>query len=253
MNRKIRTLVVDDEPLACKRLVKLLNEEEDVEVVEVCANGKEAIDEINEKDPDLVFLDIQMPEINGFEVLQHIESDRVPAIIFVTAYDEYALKAFEVHALDYLMKPFNKARFQDSLQRAKNTIKSNGKSVVGEKVENLLEYINPQHDSLSRILIKTSSRYFFLKADEIDWIESAGNYVRIHSGKNNYLIRETMINMEKKLDADKFFRIHRSTIINVEKVKELEQWFHGDYQVIMYNDEKLTMSRNYKDLLERFS
>lgn len=253
MNRKIRTIVVDDEPLACKRLVKLLNEEEDVEVVEVCANGKEAIDEINEQDPDLVFLDIQMPEINGFEVLQHIESDRVPAIIFVTAYDEYALKAFEVHALDYLMKPFNKARFRDSLQRAKNSIKSNGNTEVGEKIENLLEYLNPEQDSLSRILIKTSSRYFFLKADEIDWIESAGNYVRIHSGKNNYLIRETMINMEKKLDDDKFFRIHRSTIINVEKVKELEQWFHGDYQVIMYNDEKLTMSRNYKDLLERFS
>lgn len=253
MNRKIRAIVVDDEPLACKRLVKLLNEEEDVEVVEVCANGKEAIDEINEQDPDLVFLDIQMPEINGFEVLQHIESDRVPAIIFVTAYDEYALKAFEVHALDYLMKPFNKARFRDSLQRAKNSIKSNGNTEVGEKIENLLEYLNPGQDSLSRILIKTSSRYFFLKADEIDWIESAGNYVRIHSGKNNYLIRETMINMEKKLDDDKFFRIHRSTIINVEKVKELEQWFHGDYQVIMYNDEKLTMSRNYKDLLERFS
>ncbi len=253
MNRKIRAIVVDDEPLACKRLVKLLNEEEDVEVVEVCANGKEAIDEINEQDPDLVFLDIQMPEINGFEVLQHIESDRVPAIIFVTAYDEYALKAFEVHALDYLMKPFNKARFRDSLQRAKNSIKSNGNTEVGEKIENLLEYLNPEQESLSRILIKTSSRYFFLKADEIDWIESAGNYVRIHSGKNNYLIRETMINMEKKLDDDKFFRIHRSTIINVEKVKELEQWFHGDYQVIMYNDEKLTMSRNYKDLLERFS
>lgn len=253
MNRKIRAIVVDDEPLACKRLVKLLNEEEDVEVVEVCANGKEAIEEINEQDPDLVFLDIQMPEINGFEVLQHIESDRVPAIIFVTAYDEYALKAFEVHALDYLMKPFNKARFRDSLQRAKNSIKINGNSEVGEKIENLLEYLNPEQDSLSRILIKTSSRYFFLKADEIDWIESAGNYVRIHSGKNNYLIRETMINMEKKLDDDKFFRIHRSTIINVEKVKELEQWFHGDYQVIMYNDEKLTMSRNYKDLLERFS
>lgn len=253
MNRKIRAIVVDDEPLACKRLVKLLSEEEDVEVVEVCANGKEAIDEINEQNPDLVFLDIQMPEINGFEVLQHIESDRVPAIIFVTAYDEYALKAFEVHALDYLMKPFNKARFRDSLQRAKNSIKSNGNTEVGEKIENLLEYLNPEQDSLSRILIKTSSRYFFLKADEIDWIESAGNYVRIHSGKNNYLIRETMINMEKKLDDDKFFRIHRSTIINVEKVKELEQWFHGDYQVIMYNDEKLTMSRNYKDLLERFS
>ena len=253
MNHKIRVIVVDDEPLACKRLVKLLNEDEEVEVIEICANGQEAIEEINEQDPDLVFLDIQMPEINGFEVLQHIESEQMPAVIFVTAYDEYALKAFEVHALDYLMKPFNKARFEDSLQRAKTTIRSNGSSKVGEKIEHLLDYLDPERESLSRILIKTSNRYFFMKAEDIDWIESAGNYVRIHSGKNNYMIRETMINMEKKLDADKFFRIHRSTIINVEKVKELEQWFHGDYQVIMYNDEKLTMSRNYKDLLERFS
>lgn len=253
MKRSIRTIIVDDEPLACKRLAKLLKEDEEVEVVEICANGQEAIEQINEKEPDLVFLDIQMPEINGFEVLQNIESEKVPIVIFVTAYDEYALKAFEVHALDYLMKPFNKERFQDSLERAKASIKNDSNKQIGEKIESLLEYMDPEEGALKRILIKTSNRYFFLKTIDIDWIESAGNYVRIHSGNSNYLIRETMINMEKKLDSEQFFRIHRSTIINVDKVKELEQWFHGDYQVIMYNEEKLTMSRNYKELLEKFS
>lgn len=253
MKRKVRTIVVDDEPLACKRLAKLLKEDDEIEVVEICANGQEAIEQINEQSPDLIFLDIQMPEINGFEVLQNIEPEKVPIVIFVTAYDEYALQAFEVHALDYLMKPFNKERFRDSLKRAKTTILNDNTEMIGEKIENLLNYLEPEEESLKRILIKTSNRYFFLKTVDIDWIESAGNYVRIHSGNSNYLIRETMINMEKKLDSEQFFRIHRSTIINVDKVKELEQWFHGDYQVIMYNDEKLTMSRNYKELLEKFS
>ncbi len=151
------------------------------------------------------------------------------------------------------MKPFKKERFFDSLNRAKKALKQDSRAGMNSKIENLLEYLEPARGPLSRILVKSSGRYFFLKTTDIDWIESAGNYVRIHSGGNNYLIRETMINMEKKLDSDTFFRIHRSTIINVNKVKELEQWFHGDYQVIMYNEEKLTMSRNYKELLDKFS
>lgn len=253
MDKRIRTVVVDDEPLACKRLEKLLKEDEEIELISLCANGEEAIKQINEEQPDLVFLDIQMPEINGFDVLQNIDQEKIPLIIFVTAYDEYALKAFEVHALDYLMKPFKKERFFESLNRAKKALKKNNRAVINNKIENLLEFLKPARGSLSRILVKSSGRYFFLKTTDIDWIESAGNYVRIHSGGNNYLIRETMINMEKKLDSDTFFRIHRSTIINVNKVKELEQWFHGDYQVIMYNEEKLTMSRNYKELLDKFS
>lgn len=253
MENSIRTIVVDDEPLACKRLVKLLEQDPEIKVIEVCADGKEAIEKINEKQPDLVFLDIQMPEINGFDVLQNLDQDHVPAIIFVTAYDEYALKAFEVHALDYLMKPFSEERFNDSLKRAKAAIKQESKTAINSKVENLLEYLEPSRESLSRILVKSSNRYFFLKVNDIDWIESAGNYVRIHSGDKNYLIRDTMINMEKKLDSDLFFRIHRSTIINVDKVKELEQWFHGDYMVIMHSGEKLTLSRNYKKLLQRFN
>lgn len=253
MDNKIQTFVVDDEPLACKQLVKLLGQDEEIEIAEVCSNGKEAIELINEKHPDLVFLDIQMPEISGLDVLKHLDEEYMPSIIFVTAYDEYALKAFEVHALDYLMKPFNQERFKDALNRAKAVIKQDARSQVSDKIENLVDYLNADQEALSRILVKTSNRYFFLKVDQIDWIESAGNYVRIHSGSNNYLIRETMINMEKKLSSDLFFRIHRSTIINVDKVKELEQWFHGDYQVIMDSGEKLTMSRNYKELLQRFN
>lgn len=253
MDKRIRTVVVDDEPLACKRLEKLLNEDDEIELISLCANGEEAIKQINEEQPDLVFLDIQMPEINGFDVLQNIDQEKAPLIIFVTAYDEYALKAFEVHALDYLMKPFKKERFFESLDRAKKALEQGSRAGMHSKIENLLEYLEPAQGSLSRILVKSSGRYFFLKTTDIDWIESSGNYVRIHSGGNNYLIRETMINMEKKLDSDTFFRIHRSTIINVNKVKELEQWFHGDYQVIMYNEEKLTMSRNYKELLDKFS
>lgn len=253
MDKKLRTVVVDDEPLACKRLEKLLKEDEDIDLLKLCANGEEAIEVINNKEPDLVFLDIQMPEINGFEVLQQIDENKVPLIIFVTAYDEYALKAFDVHALDYLMKPFKKERFFESLDRAKKAFQQDDRLKIHKKIENLLTYLDDSGGPLTRILVKSSGRYFFLKATDIDWIESAGNYVRIHSGGNNYLIRETMINMEKKLNSDTFFRIHRSTIINVEKVKELEQWFHGDYQVIMYNDQKLTMSRNYKQILEKFS
>ncbi|MGK7370092.1 MAG: LytR/AlgR family response regulator transcription factor, partial [Candidatus Halalkalibacterium sp. M3_1C_030] len=240
MDKKIRTVVVDDEPLACKRLEKLLKEDDEIDLLKLCANGEEAIEAISTKKPDLVFLDIQMPEINGFEVLQQIDEDKVPLIIFVTAYDEYALKAFDVHALDYLMKPFKKERFFESLERAKKVLQQDNRSQIHGKIESLLTYLDDSGGPLSRILVKSSGRYFFLKTADIDWIESAGNYVKIHSGGNHYLIRETMINMEKKLNPDTFFRIHRSTIINVEKVKELEQWFHGDYQVIMYDDQKLT-------------
>lgn len=252
MEGKIEVIVVDDEPLACKRLKKLLSEDDEIEIVAVCENGMEAIEEINNKEPDLVFLDIQMPEISGFDVLKNIDVE-MPVTVFVTAYDEYALKAFEVHALDYLMKPFKKERFKDSLGRAKKNIEQGKEMLVNDKINDLLEYLEPNQEPISRILVKSADRYFFINDSDIDWIESEGNYVRIHTRKKSYLIRETMINMETKLDSDTFFRIHRSTIINVDKVKEMEPWFHGDYKVIMYNGEKLTLSRNYKELLKRFN
>lgn len=249
MSQRIQAVIVDDEPLALKRISELLKEDKEIEVVATCKNGKEAIKQINKKKPQLVFLDIQMPEIVGFEVLKNLDPDINISVIFVTAYDEFALKAFEINAVDYLMKPFKSERFYESIERAKRDIRLNRKT----NFEELLETIETKKTTISRLMVKSSGRYLFLKTEEVDWIESAGNYVRIHSGKDNYLTRETMINMEKKLDSNVFFRIHRSLIINVDKIKEIEQWFHGDYQITMYNGKKLTMSRNYKEILSMFA
>jgi len=248
---KIKTIVVDDEPLARKRLQNLLKEDDEIELLKLCRNGKEAIETILKYSPDLVFLDIQMPEIDGFEVIRRLNMQRMPIIIFVTAYDEYALDAFEVHALDYLLKPFDKKRFYKALNRAKDYLK-NSTNKFDSKLESLVQELNPTPSYLNRLMVKTSGRVFFVGADEIEWIEASGNYVQLHTGDKSYLIRETMSNMGKKLNPDKFYRIHRSTIVNIECVKELQSWFHGDYMVIMKNGEKLTMSRNYKDLLQKY-
>lgn len=249
----VTTVIVDDEHLARKRLVRLLDKVDEVELLATCKNGDEAIEAINDQKPTLIFLDIQMPGIGGFDILKQIgNDDYYPNIIFVTAYDEYALRAFEIHALDYLLKPFDEDKFYQSLNRALDIIRQSNSQMLWEKLDSISKSIEDSQEYLSRIMIKNSDRIFFLPVDEIDWIESAGNYVRIHSGDENYLLRETMINMEEKLDPDTFFRVHRSTIVNLDKVKELEQWFHGDYQIIMRNGEKLTLSRNYKELLYKF-
>ncbi|MGD8428306.1 MAG: LytTR family DNA-binding domain-containing protein [Balneolaceae bacterium] len=252
MEAPIKTVIVDDEPLACKRLAKLLKEDKDVNVIEVCKNGKEAIETINEKKPELVFLDIQMPEVDGFDVLNNINRDHTPVIVFVTAYDEYAVRAFEVNAFDYLLKPFKKERLENALGRAKKAIRDTPEEVLNSKIGDLLETLKGSGNHLKRLMVKSSGQYFFIKAEDIDWVEAAGNYVRIHSGNKRYLIRNTMVNMEKKLDPDIFFRIHRSAIVNINRVKTMEKWFHGDYKVMMENGEELTMSRNYKELLEQF-
>ncbi|MEX0594986.1 MAG: LytTR family DNA-binding domain-containing protein [Candidatus Paceibacterota bacterium] len=249
MSQIFQAVIVDDEPLALKRISELLKKDKEIEVVATCKNGKEAIKEINDRKPQLVFLDIQMPEIVGFEVLKNLDPDINISVIFVTAYDEFALKAFEINAVDYLMKPFKNERFYESIERAKRDIRLNRKT----DFKDLLETIETKKNTISRLMVKSSGRYLFLKTEEVDWIESAGNYVRIHSGKDNYLTRETMINMEKKLDSNVFFRIHRSLIINIDKIKEIEQWFHGDYQITMHNGKKLTMSRNYKEILSMFA
>lgn len=249
----ITTLIADDESLARKRLIRLLKKKEEIEIVAVCKGGEDAVDRINETKPMLIFLDIQMPETNGFEVLQKISRDEYyPNIIFVTAYDEYALQAFDVHALDYLLKPFDENKFYASLDRAIDIIEQSTSHHLWNRLDDMVKTMGNSRKHLSRVMIKTSGRIFFLPAKEIDCIESAGNYVRIHSGKQSYLLRETMTNMEEKLDPDTFYRVHRSTIINLDKVKELEPWFHGDYQIIMENGKKLTLSRNYKRLLRKF-
>ncbi len=250
---KIRTLIVDDESLARERIKRYLGAEADIEIVGECANGKEAVESIDSLSPDLLFLDIQMPEMDGFGVLGAIGSQRVPAIIFVTAYDKYALKAFEVHALDYLLKPFNRERFRRSLARAREQLDHDRMGQLDQRLLSLLEDLKAEQKHLDRLVVRSVGRVFFLKTDEIDWIEAAGNYVRLHVGREGHLLRETMNRLEAKLNPDKFLRIHRSTLVNIDRIKELQPLFSGDYTVILRDGRQLTLSRSYRDkLLELF-
>jgi two-component system LytT family response regulator len=241
--RKIRALVVDDEPLARRRLRKLLARDAEVEAVGECADGYEAIAAINAHDPDLVFLDVQMPEIDGFAVLERIRPKHAPLVVFVTAYDSYALRAFEVSAVDYLLKPFDRKRFEQALRRAKARLSTASGSDLRERTLALLEELRAHASHSERLLIKSGGRAFFLKTDELDWIEAEGKYVRLHAGRESYLLREAMGNLEAQLDPKKFLRIHRSTIVNIDRVKELQPWFHQDYRVILRDGTELVLSR----------
>jgi two-component system LytT family response regulator len=248
---KIRALIVDDEPLARERILDLLADDAEVEVVGECGDGMAALAAIERHRPDLLFLDVQMPELDGFGVLEAIDETKAPVIIFVTAYDQYALRAFEVHALDYLLKPFDRERFDKALQRAKHQIARERAGAVNQELVALLTRLKARPKPLERLVIKSAGRVFFLRAEEIDWIEAAANYVKLHVGKESHLLRETINGLAAKLDPDKFLRIHRSTIINLERVKELQPWFHGDYVVILKDGTQLTSSRNYREQLHK--
>ncbi|MGH9766915.1 MAG: LytR/AlgR family response regulator transcription factor [Blastocatellia bacterium] len=246
---KIRALIVDDEPLARERIADLLADDAEVEIIGECGDGLAAVAAIENHKPDLIFLDVQMPELDGFGVLEAIEE--APVIVFVTAYDQYALRAFEVHALDYLLKPFDRERFDKALQRAKHQIARERAGSVNRELVALLADLKSRPKPLERLVIKTGGRVFFLRVDEIDWIEAAANYVKLHVGKESHLLRETINGLAAKLDPDKFLRIHRSIIINLERVKELQPWFHGDYVVILQDGTQLTSSRNYREQLRK--
>ena len=247
---KIRTLVVDDEPMARERILSLLQQEGDVEVIGQCSDGVQAVSAIQQQSPDLVFLDVQMPGCDGFGVIQNIGADRMPTVVFVTAYDEYALRAFEVHALDYLLKPFGKDRFQETLKHARESLERPRAGDLGRRLLALVHDLKPEQQRLDRLVVKSGGRVFFLRTDEIDWIEAAGNYVRLHLGEESHLFRETMNGMEARLDARRFVRIHRSRIVNTERIKELQPWFNGEYVVILRNGTRLTLSRGYREKLQ---
>jgi two-component system LytT family response regulator len=246
---KIRCLIVDDEPLAREKLRGMLKKHPEVETIGECVNGKEAVAAIQKENPDLLFLDIQMPEMDGFGVLKAIPAEKIPRVIFVTAYDKYALRAFEVYALDYLLKPFDRERFDKALQRARLEIQRDRGGDTNERILALLEEIKHKPKHLERIVIKSNGRIFFLKSEESDWIEAEGNYVRIHTGKESYLIRETITSLESQLNPKRFLRIHRSTIVNIDRIKELQPWFHGDYRILLKDGTQLTMSRSYREKL----
>lgn len=249
---KIRALIVDDEPLARQRLRALLESEPDLEIIGESADGQEAVAAIREHEPDLVFLDVQMPKLDGFRVLEAVGPDRMPVTIFVTAYDRYALQAFEVHALDYLLKPFDRKRFQKAMRRARAQLQSEQSPAVDPRLLALAEGVKSGRKPQERLVIKAGGRVFFLKIDEIDWLEAAGNYVRVHCGGEAHLLRETMSGLEVRLDPNKFLRIHRSTMVNIERIQELQPWFHGDYVVLLRDGTQLTLSRSYRQKLQEF-
>ena len=248
--KPIRALLVDDEPLAREMIREMLKDDSDIEIVCECVNGREAIDAIQEHNPDLIFLDIQMPEIGGFEVLEALKSVNVPHVIFVTAYDQYAVRAFEVHALDYLLKPFDRERFDLAWRRAKAQILAARNGEMDQRILAILEELKAGSRYLERLVIKSGGRVFFLDTDDIDWIEAEGNYVSVHTGKKSHLLRETISSLDAQLDPKKFLRIHRSSIVKIDRIKELQPWFHGEYRVILQDGTQLTLSRNYRENLQ---
>lgn len=251
--KKIKTIIVDDEPPARRNLRALLKRDPEIELVKECGDGKDAVASIRALAPDLVFLDVQMPEIDGFAVLEHLAGHPLPVIIFVTAYDQYALKAFEVSALDYLLKPFSDERFRKALAQAKQQIEQQDASEFGRKMLRLigardLKPEAPRH--LTRLMVKTAGRVLFLKTDEIDWIEAYDNYVRLHAGRKAHLLRQTMNELEAALDPEQFARTHRSTIVNLDRVKELQPLFNGEALILLHDGTELKLSRSRRESLE---
>jgi two-component system LytT family response regulator len=262
--KAIRTLIVDDEPLARETLRVLLRADPEVDVVGECRSGPEAVDRTLELEPDLVFLDIQMPEMDGFDVLETlaVEGVRIPTIVFVTAYDQYALRAFEVHALDYLLKPFDDERFERALERAKLELSRRQDAAMASRIEALLadhraaaegeeSAVGEEREGpVERFVVRSSGRIHFVDVGEVDWVEAAGDYVRLHTGERSHLMRETMKELEDSLDPDVFVRIHRSTIVRIGFVKEIRTTGTGQYVVLLEDGTRRNLSRSGRRRLE---
>ena len=244
----IRTLIVDDEPLARRKIREFLKEDREIEIVGECGAGPQAVAVVRSATPDLLFLDVQMPGMDGFAVLEELRGDRLPFVIFVTAYDKYAVKAFEVRALDYLLKPFHRERFARATERAKAQIRGRQADLTTQ-IRDLIQELRPQTRYLDRVIVKTGGTVFFLKTDEIDWISAEENYVRLHSGKASYLLREKISGLEAQLDPARFRRIHRSTIVNIDRIQRLHPHSHGDCHVVLLDGTELILSRVYRDRL----
>jgi two-component system LytT family response regulator len=248
---KIRALIVEDEPLARERIRSLLEEERDVEVVAEAGDGRTGVERIKSLDPDLVFLDVNMPELDGFGVIEEIGVEAMPPVIFVTAYDQFAVQAFDAHALDYLLKPFDEERFRAAVERARQTLRRQQAGSLDRRLTDLLEDLRrPRH--LERLAVKAGGKIIFIRTDDIEWVTAEGNYARLHTGDRSHLMRETMSSLETKLDPTRFIRIHRSTIVNSDAIAELEPLFQGDYVVILRNGTRLTSSRGYRSNLQDF-
>ena len=247
----IRTIIADDERLARKKLRILLGSESGIQVVAECRDGKQTIAAVHSHKPDLLFLDIRMPEEDGFQVLSRIPPDEMPAVVFTTAYDRYAMRAFEAHALDYLLKPFDQARLHTAVERARTDILKSHDHGLTRRILDLLAEAKTDSRHDPRLVIRTGGRVVFLDLDEVDWIEAAANYVKLNVGKDSYLLREGIGRIWERLDPSRFVRIHRSTIVNVRKIKELQPCDSGEYIAVLKNGKELSCSRGYRPELQR--
>lgn len=250
---KIKTLIVDDEPLAREYIRRLLANDAEIEIAGEAGNGIAAADFIRENEPDLVFLDIQMPEMDGFSMLKTLDAAKIPAIIFTTAYEEFAIRAFEFHALDYLLKPFDQKRFHKSVEYAKARRRNGDEKLQeSEQISELLKNVGDNPRRLERLLIKQNGRIIFLKTSEIRWLKADDKYVQIHYGANKFhLVRQTLAAMKTQLDTQKFAQIHRSIVVNVEHITELQPLFNNEFNVVMNDGAELPLSRHYRnDLFE---
>jgi two-component system LytT family response regulator len=245
--KSIGALIVDDEPLARQRVHRLLEEEKDITILGECGDGVDAISQIRSKKPDIVFLDVQMPEVDGFDVLGSLSQEDMPLVIFVTAYDQHAVRAFEVHAIDYLLKPFEDDRFMQSLQRAREVVQHGTIAASTQRLLELLNETRAERGGTKRIMVRAGGHISFLRTADIDWIEAQGDYVSLHCQGKRHLIRENIGDLELRVQPEGFIRIHRSTIINITRIKELQPLFHGDYTVVLVDGSRLTMSRSFRE------
>jgi len=244
-----KVLIVDDERLSRRRIRRLLTLEPDCTVIGECSNGAEAVSTLRETHPDILYLDVQMPELDGFEVVDAIAETK-PLIIFTSAWDDYALRAFEVHAFDYLLKPFDGRRFLESLRLAKARISQERSGMNDSRIVELFESLARTRNAPDRIAVRNNGRLVFLKLEDIDWIEASDNYVCLHCGRETHVVRETMSELEARLDPAKFLRVHRSAIVNIDRIRELQPWFRGDYRVILRDGTELTLTKNHREKLE---
>jgi len=248
---KIRALIVDDEPPARELIATLLRDEPDVEVIGQCADGRSAIAAVERLSPDLIFLDVQMPGLDGFGVLAELPAERWPLVVFVTAHDKHAVRAFEIHALDYLLKPFEYQRLREAMQRARGELGQHDGASHQKRLLAALEEMQNQSKDWDRVAVRDARRITFLKPAEIDWIEADGNYLCLHVGKKSYLLRQTMSTAEARLASKKFLRVSRSVLVNLERVKEWQPLFHGDSALTLEDGTRLTVSRVYRESFDR--
>jgi two-component system, LytTR family, response regulator len=246
--KPLRAVIADDEAVARKRIRRLLATEDDITIVAECADGTEAVETIARQRPEIVFLDIQMPELDGFGVLRALDPRTLPAIVFVTAHDRYALRAFDVHAIDYLLKPFTRERFRVALDRARDRVQARG---VDANLASLAEALRKQSRYLTRVSVRAGGRIVLVDLATVDWLEAADNYVRLHCGRREHLVRETLSSLESQLDPERFARIHRSAIVQIDRILELHPTSHGDMDVVLRDRQVLALSRTYRDRLPR--